>query len=42
LPGKDSGAIRGGDYFTYTFTVPGRYDYFRRFHITNRGVIIVQ
>jgi plastocyanin len=38
----DSGALHGGDYFTYTFTVPGRYDYFCRFHITNRGVIIVQ
>lgn len=38
----ESGVLRGGDYFTYTFSAPGRYDYFCRFHITNRGVIVVQ
>ncbi|MBM2811815.1 MAG: Cupredoxin 1 protein [Chloroflexi bacterium] len=32
----------GRDSFSYTFVAPGRYDYFCRFHITNRGAIIVQ
>ncbi|MEA2640718.1 MAG: hypothetical protein QOF51_2112 [Chloroflexota bacterium] len=38
----DSGTLNGGDTFTYTFTEPGQYNYFCRFHITNRGIIIVQ
>ncbi|MBM2810254.1 MAG: multicopper oxidase family protein [Chloroflexi bacterium] len=38
----DSGVLQGGDQFTYTFTFPGRYDFFCRFHITNRGVVVVQ
>lgn len=38
----DSGVLRGGDTFHYTFSAPGRYDYFCRFHFTNRGAIIVQ
>ncbi len=38
----DSGAMNGGEVFTYTFTTPGRYDYFCRFHLTNRGAVIVQ
>jgi manganese oxidase len=37
----DSGPLSGGSSFSFTFTQPGRYDYFCRFHITNRGVIIV-
>jgi plastocyanin len=38
----DSGTLRAGDTFTYTFTAPGRYDYFCRFHITNRGIVVVE
>lgn len=38
----DSGVLRGGDLFVRTFTAPGRYDYFCRFHITNRGSITVE
>jgi manganese oxidase len=38
----DSGPLQPGDVFSYTFTTPGRYDYFCRFHITNRGTITVQ
>lgn len=38
----DSGVLSGGDQFFQQFIVPGRYDYFCRFHITNRGSITVQ
>ncbi len=38
----DSGPLQGGDVFTHTFRIPGRYDYFCRFHITNRGTVVVQ
>jgi FtsP/CotA-like multicopper oxidase with cupredoxin domain len=38
----DSGALSGGEPFSFTFTAPGRYDYFCRFHITNRGTIVVE
>ena len=38
----DSGSLEGGDVFSYTFSAPGRYDYYCRFHITNRGTIVVQ
>jgi FtsP/CotA-like multicopper oxidase with cupredoxin domain/plastocyanin len=38
----DSGTVRSGESFSFTFTAPGRYDYFCRFHITNRGVVLVQ
>jgi plastocyanin len=38
----DSGTLRAGDTFSYTFTAPGRYDYFCRFHITNRGIVVVE
>jgi manganese oxidase len=38
----DSGTLTNGMSFTFTATEPGRYDYFCRFHITNRGSIIVE
>ena len=38
----DSGSLNNGDTFTYTFSQPGRYDYFCRFHFTARGAILVQ
>jgi manganese oxidase len=38
----DSGPLTNGNTFTYTFATPGRYDYFCRFHLTNRGTIVVQ
>jgi plastocyanin len=38
----DSGPLNGGEVFTFTFDRPGRYDFFCRFHITNRGTITVQ
>ncbi len=38
----DSGVLRGGNTFSYTFGSPGSYDYFCRFHISNRGKVLVQ
>jgi FtsP/CotA-like multicopper oxidase with cupredoxin domain len=38
----DSGPLTNGAVFTHTFTTPGRYDFFCRFHITNRGTIVVE
>jgi FtsP/CotA-like multicopper oxidase with cupredoxin domain len=38
----DSGTLTTGNTFTFTPTEPGRYDYFCRFHITNRGSVIVE
>jgi FtsP/CotA-like multicopper oxidase with cupredoxin domain len=38
----DSGTLLGGQSFTFTPPEPGRYDYFCRFHITNRGSVIVE
>jgi manganese oxidase len=38
----DSGVLAPGAVFSHTFTAPGRYEYFCRFHITNRGTITVQ
>ena len=38
----DSGTLRGGEAFEQVFTTPGRYDYYCRFHLTNRGAVIVQ
>jgi plastocyanin len=36
----DSGALTNGNLFSYPFATPGRYDYFGRFHITNRGTVV--
>jgi FtsP/CotA-like multicopper oxidase with cupredoxin domain len=38
----DSGTLTGGMKFSFTPTEAGRYDYFCRFHITNRGSVIVE
>jgi FtsP/CotA-like multicopper oxidase with cupredoxin domain len=38
----DSGTMLSGSTFTFTPTEPGRYDYFCRFHITNRGSVIAE
>ncbi len=38
----DSGPLTNGMTYTFTPTEPGRYDYFCRFHITNRGSVIVE
>jgi plastocyanin len=38
----DSGTLTSGNSFTFTPSEPGRYDYFCRFHITNRGSVIVE
>jgi len=38
----DSGVLTNGHNFTYTFTVPGTYNYTCSLHPTMRGTIIVQ
>ncbi len=38
----DSGTLTNGMSYEFTATEPGRYDYFCRFHITNRGSVIVE
>lgn len=38
----ESGPLSAGSVFAFTFDRPGRYDYFCRFHLTNRGVIMVE
>jgi plastocyanin len=38
----DSGVLQPGDVFTYTFSTPGQYAYYCKFHITNWGTIVVE
>lgn len=38
----DSGALAAGSVYRFTPPEVGRYDYFCRFHITNRGSVIVE